>query len=121
MKLAIRRFHSPDVKDLPTWYPPDSVRFALLLQVMAGPQDQRGEESFDVVVISPSALGDRVATSGPIAGRHYLVVDQYDWSAIERYIHGVADRCEGEDWPAIAAQFGRLGKWEFEDYREFEG
>lgn len=48
---SIRSLHSPDIHDLPSWTPPDPRDVGLLLQILAGPADSPGEESFDLVTL----------------------------------------------------------------------
>lgn len=55
---------------------------------------------------------------GIVDARHHLVVDAYDYEELERYLHERVSACVGEAWNDVASQVGRLGKWEFEDYRE---
>lgn len=118
IRLEVRRYHSPDVLNLEAWSPPDPGRFEILIQVIAGPAGLPGDESFDIVLSTTSMLRERVATSGVVNGRHQLFVDWYDWSSVTRYIETYAASCEGETWLDAAAKFGRLGRWEFEDYIE---
>jgi hypothetical protein len=54
VRAEVRRFHSPDIADLAAYAPPDPTSFAFLLQVMAGPKQGEGEESFDVEVCTPT-------------------------------------------------------------------
>jgi hypothetical protein len=114
--MGIRKFHSPDVEDLATWEPPDPFEFAVLLQVIGGPEGSVAEESFDTTVVTPAALMSLAEESSPLLGRHYLIVTSWDWARIESYIRTYAATCVGPTWDAVAAKMGRLGKWEFEDY-----
>jgi hypothetical protein len=52
MNAVIRYIHSPDIEDLSTYKSEDSESFSFLLQVMAGPNNQEGEESFDIEVVT---------------------------------------------------------------------
>jgi hypothetical protein len=54
-----------------------------------------------------------------ILGRHYLIVFRYDYQGLASYIATFAERCAGESWQDVPQQVSRLGKWEFEDYREY--
>ena len=54
MRAVIRQFHSPDALDLDHYVPNDPKDDAILLQVMVGPSDGPGGESFDVLVCTPS-------------------------------------------------------------------
>ena len=113
MKPALRRLHSPDADDLQA-YAPSSPSFSLLVQILVGPSDGPGEESFDVVVCSPEWLADR---GGPTIGRHHIIGTRYDYDELLTLILDDLEGCDGKDWAEVGAKVGRLGRWEFEDYR----
>ena|SRR5437588_6332133 len=113
MKPALRRLHSPDADDLRVFVP-TSPAFSLLVQVLVGPSDGPGEESFDTVVCSPEWLAER---GKPTIGLHHIIVPRYDYDELLALILDYLDSCEGKDWGEVASKVGRLGRWEFEDYR----
>jgi hypothetical protein len=117
MKAEVRRFHSPDITDLDAHVPPDPTNFGFLLQVMAGPQGASGEESFDLEVCTPEWIAERLRIDNVLMGRHHLIVADYDWNWISAFITNWVGNCEGETWREVALKVGRLGHWEFEDYR----
>jgi hypothetical protein len=84
---------------------------------MAGPEGKQGEESFDVVVCTPRWLARRVRDEGAIIGRHHLIVERWDAARVRRCLTDAAESQEAQTWPELAAKIGRIGKWEFEDYR----
>jgi hypothetical protein len=118
IRAEVRSLHSPDVHDLSTFVPDDPDRFGFLLQIIAGPTGEPGEESFDVMVCTPGWLAEHLGSQDVMIGRHYLFVGQYDFARQSRFIAGYAAICAGETWAQVARQLGRLGRWEFEDYRE---
>ena len=117
MKAQVRRFHSPDITDLEAYVPPDPTNFAFLLQVLAGPQGASGDESFNLEVCTPGWIARRLRTENVMIGRHHLIVADYDWDRIAAFITKWVAKCEGDTWQEVALKLGRLGHWEFEDYR----
>lgn len=115
MRATVRRFHSPDV-DLETFAPDDPSDVEVLIQIMAGPTDGPGDESFDVLVCTPRRLMKRTHDRGPIVGRHYLVVHEWDWPRIRLLLTAKVEALEEPTWRELAVKIGRVGKWEFEDY-----
>jgi Immunity protein 8 len=103
------------VTDLSVWRPAGED-FAVLLQLMVGPQDAAGEEAFSLTVCTAGWLARRAVEEGVVDGRHHLVVARYDWPLIERFIRRRVTAVTGDDWKAIAVKLGRFGQWEFEDY-----
>ena len=115
MRATVRRLQSPDV-DLDTFEPDDPENVGILIQIIAGPTDGPGEESFDVIVCTPRWLKDLVRLEGPLVGRHHLVVDRYDSLQITSYLTIAVETEEARNWPELAIRICRLGNWEFEDY-----
>lgn len=114
MRAALRHIHSPDVHDLRSWVP--SEDFAVLLQLMVGPDNADGEESFAVTLCTPGWLEVQASREGIVDCRHHVVVTDYDFGTMEQYFQRRVAACQGDTWPEVAAQVGRLGLWEFEDY-----
>jgi len=85
---------------------------------MAGPQSGPGEESFDVVVCTPEWLKVVTTDRGPRLGRHMLVVAHWDYQLIRDYLFAAVEAEEAPTWPLLVERLGRIGLWEFEDYRE---
>jgi hypothetical protein len=117
IRVEVKRLHSPDVHDLATYVPDDPENFGILVQVMAGPAGGEGEESFDMVVCTPDWLRNQLGPTDIKMGRHYLLVKQYDFAALARFVKNFAAECSGATWHEAALRLARLGKWEFEDYR----
>ena len=116
IKAQLKRLHSPDIADLVSYVPPNETEFGFLLQVIAGPSGQEGEESFDVVVCTPSWLESRMKPGQALVARHHLIVTRYDHENLERFVADYCEQCQGDSWQVVAGRLGRLGKWEFEDY-----
>jgi len=116
MKAALKGLHSPDV-ELTSGVSVDE-RGSVLVQLMVGPADGPGEESFDVVVCNAEWLDQVVRERGSIFGRHYLFVDRIERGAVESAVTDYLSALEGASWQELAQQIGRVAKWEFEDYRE---
>ena len=98
----------------------DPAEFSLLARMIVGPADAPGEESFDVTVCSPEWLAMACRQTGGIyAARHHVVVnvDEFDQRALHAWLSARVQEVEADTWPAIGERLGRLGHWEFEDYR----
>ncbi|NKY87649.1 Imm8 family immunity protein [Nocardia veterana] len=111
MKAELKGMHSPDVDltdesaDIPT----DS----LLVQLMIGPANAPGEESFDVVVCTP----DHLARTGTTPTRHTMVLDRIEIATIRRYVENALRDLTRPTWHELATEISRIGRWEFDDYR----
>ena len=85
--------------------------------MMVGPVGKPGEESFDVVVCTPRWLDRRVREGSPLIGRHHLVIERWDAARVRLYLTRAVESEEAPTWPELAIKIGRIGKWEFDDYR----
>jgi hypothetical protein len=117
MRAELKRLHSPDIADLRGFIPARSDVFSFLLQIIVGPLREEGEESFDVIVCTPSWLQAEVERRGIMTGRHYLFMNAYDYDVLVNYITSYCDKLTGNSWQEIAQKLGCLGRWEFEDYQ----
>jgi hypothetical protein len=116
VRAAAKRFHSPDA-DLDTLVPADPTDVGVLVQMMAGPADGPGEESFDVVVCTPLWLPSFTKEQGRVIGRHHLIVESWDWPRVRTFLTHEVEAHEAPTWRDLAAKISRIGKWEFEDYQ----
>lgn len=115
MRAKLKRLHSPDV-DLKTFWPNEADNFGFLLQAMIGPENQDGEESFDIQVCTPEWLKSKYLADDVLFGYHFLIVFEYDLEKIRQKIARYCERCVGDNWQEIADRLKYIGQWEFENY-----
>jgi Immunity protein 8 len=118
MKAEIKGFYSPDILDLERFYPESENNFCFLLELLVGPKNEKGDETFDVIICTPQWLLENNKASDIIFGRHYLIVFEYDFEAICNKLTQYVNSIDGKTWDEIALKVGRVGMWEFEDYQE---
>ena len=116
MRAVVRTIESSDV-DLRTYRPEDPEDDAVFMTIYAGPADGPGEESFDVTVCTPRWLSRKVRGMGPLLGRHFLIVEPLDVGVAVDFLTKQVERQEAPDWRTLGERLGRIGFWEFEDYR----
>jgi hypothetical protein len=115
VKAIIKGYHSPDV-DFEN-FTPKTDNWSFLLQLIVGPSNGEGEESFDIIVCSPQHVAEMVAHDGIVNGRHTLIAS--DVSKVKPFIEKyVTSNAIGDTWQDVANKLCQLGHWEFEDYRE---
>jgi len=118
MKAEIKYLHSPDVSDLKEYQPQQKDNFGFLLQVMIGPKGEKGEESFDMMVVTPKWLMEKYGHSEVILGKHYVIVFEYNYENLYNRLQYTVDGLEEKDWNTLALKLARFGHWEFDDYRD---
>lgn len=121
MRAQLKHLHSPDVDDLQTFRPQDPTNFSIFVQAMIGPEGEDSSESFDISVCTPSWVAATAEREGPVIGLHHILVSRFDYEALFRSIESFCSRCEGASWQEVGAKVGRLGRWEFDEYRERVG
>lgn len=119
MKAEIKYFHSPDIENLESFSPKLADNFCFLLQVFVGRKGVEGEESFDMLVCTPKWLMENNKEDSIIFGHHYLIVFKYNFNSISNSLNRYIESMNGENWVKIVEKIRQVGKWEFEDYREF--
>lgn len=98
----------------------DPADFMLLARLIVGPPASPGEESVDAIVCTPEWLATACRQAGGIFdARHHVVVtyDEFDQRALLAWFSSRVQAVEGDSWPEVGERLGRLGLWEFEDYR----
>ena len=116
MRAELKHLHSPDIEDLKSYRPRIDDDFGFLLQMMVGPEGDAGEESFDILVCTPEWIKHRHKIDDLVLGRHFLIVFEYEYNRLLRFLQESCGQCSGETWEEVANKVGRIGKWEFEDY-----
>lgn len=115
VRAEVRQLYRWGAGSLSDFEPAVSDDFAFLLQIMVGRVGADGEDSFNVVVVTPKHLS-RMAAPGPISGRHMLIVTRFDAVAISNWVTTAVGSCSGNTWSEVAEKLARIGHWEFEDY-----
>ncbi|TJZ99268.1 Imm8 family immunity protein [Actinacidiphila oryziradicis] len=115
MRAQIRHLLTPDI-DPTTFAPEDPERFMFVVQLLAGPCDGEGEESFQFIVCTPGWLQDRVSREGPMPGVYHVIVGSFDWPALETFFQRLVSQCAGADWNEVATKLSRHGLYEFADW-----
>jgi hypothetical protein len=116
MRAEIKDMWSPDVDDLEAYQPEDSDCFGLALDLMIGPHELDGMESFQLTLCTPQWLIGKYSRDDVIIGRHFLIVFEYNYDRIVHRIRSYVEHCTGDTWHEVAEKVARLGLWEFEDY-----
>jgi hypothetical protein len=109
--------HRVDFPDLDQSWPFDPANTRQLVEICASPPGSPPGEYFSLTVCTPAALAEVLAGEPAVVGRHWLFVAEFDAAAVERFLRKAVQGIEGRTWNEVAEKIGRLGHWEFEDYR----
>jgi len=117
IKAEVKAIYTTDMDFLELHPPGDPEHFCVWVRAMVGPEGGEGEESFDIGVCTPKWLAKKCEQEGFVVGRHYLVVERYDPPRLRTLITELIEKCEGNSWQEVGEKVGRIGHWEFEDYK----
>lgn len=70
----------------------------MLVQLLISEGGAAGEESFDMVVCTPSWLGEQVRADGPTPGHGYLVVAEWDFPSTRAYLQKLVGDLGAPTW-----------------------
>jgi len=118
MRAELKLFWSPDVEDLSAYSPSDPTSFGFFLQLLIGPADSGGEESFGFMVCTPRWLEATHKREDIVIGRHHLLVFEYNYQRLVGFLTDLVSGATGDNWEEIANKLARSAQWEFEDYTD---
>jgi hypothetical protein len=116
MRATLKEILSPDIPNLRNYQPENPQKFGFPLQLLIGPRDVEGMESFQLTVCTPMWLAEKYTPQDILIGRHLLIVFEYDFQRLLQRLRDKVESCHGETWQEVAEKVGRLALWEFEDY-----
>lgn len=117
IEYEIKGYYSSDVPgfDVSGYVPehPEEIHFPLEMNI--GPRGDNRSDLYQVVIISPEALRKRTREA-VISGRHTLIVLQYSWAEIRRYLERIVGDCAGPTHEDVVRKLSRHFGWEYEDH-----
>ncbi|WP_433372117.1 Imm8 family immunity protein [Streptosporangium sp. CA-115845] len=96
----------------------DPTNACELLEMYVGPQNEPGDEQFQITVCTPSALAEQLRQHHFLIGRHYLFVRELCPAEVTCWLSDRIAVLEAPTWGELAEKIGRIGLWEFEDYED---
>ncbi|MFD3444623.1 Imm8 family immunity protein [Microbacteriaceae bacterium 4G12] len=118
MRAVVSRVYSPDI-DLENYLPADPSYAGGFIQLLVSPSGGDGEESFGLMVCTPTWAATWIQEHGPIVGRHWYFVLHWNTRVLLAELSRLVEAEEAPTWDELAMRIGRIGHWEFEDYKLF--
>ena len=117
MKAQIKYSHylGHETEDVSSFRPENDECFCAYLRLFIGPQDEQGEESYDVQIITPRWLQE-CQSDFALVGKNKLIVAHFDHAKIIDFLTRYVERATGANWQEISRKLHGLGSWEFDDY-----
>lgn len=104
-----------ELEDIPTNSPVSWVYICLEV----GTNELKGADIFYLEVVSPSWIKQELEKYPILSGRHYLILEKWNYDVVLNYINKYLEKCTGENWDEIGPKVARIAKWEFEDYQPY--
>jgi hypothetical protein len=99
-------------------FSPENARnFCVWATAHIGIEGEKGAHLFQIQICTPEYLSRQISSSGPMWGRHMLIVQNYNAAEIRLMLERYLETCVGADWNEIGPKVARIGHWEFEDYK----
>ena len=97
--------------------PDISHNFHVWLSLTIGDGDQAGGSDYSIGICTPTWLDHHIQNSGPLPGRHLLIVNRFDAKEIRASIEKIISQSERMTTAETNAFLARSFAWEFEDYQ----
>jgi hypothetical protein len=91
--------------------------FYVLASLTIGGEYELGGSDYSLGICTPTWLDHQVQNSGPLSGRHLLVVNRFDAAEVRAAIQKIINQCERESPAETNTMLARFFAWEFEDYQ----
>ena len=119
MKAELIDLYSTDIPEpLSDFLPNVKDNFGFLVRMIVGEKSLGGEESFDFFLYAPNWLLSNYKGDDIVFGIHYLIVFEYNYEKIYNTLRKYINNLEEKIWKDIGLKSGRIGHWEFQDYRK---
>lgn len=115
MRARVVSFRWPDIERRGIDDPSHACE---LLEMYVGPQGESGEERFQLTICTPAALAEQLHHHPFLIGRHWLFVHELRPAEVTRWLSDRIAVLEAPTWSKLAVKIERIGKWEFEDYKD---
>ena len=92
----------------------DGDAFCVNITATIGAVGERGGDDFNFEVCSPAWLRAELESDQVVSGQYRLVMAEFDFPALERFVAQRVGQTEGPDWDSIATKLSAWSRWEFE-------
>lgn len=115
MRAEVRRVRFPDMRSDQPFDPRNTLQ---LVEVSVGVVGEPGEDQYQMTACTPAVLADLLVRQPFLVGRHWLFVAEFSPALVEAALRKLIGNVEVTSRTELAEKIGRIGLWEFEDYRD---
>jgi hypothetical protein len=114
MRAEVKFIEANDVPNWPDWEPVSARDECQWFTVTVGSSESRAGDLFQVCVATARGIKERRLREKFVG----LVVPTFEPTIVENVIREFVVAVEGPSWEVIATELGKLGRWEYDGYRE---
>lgn len=101
--------------NLEAYSPEKPHNFCVWLTLLIGPAGAEGGHLFQVGICTPTWLAHLLSREQICCLKNMLLVENFDFSLIQRKIAGIVDSSERATWEESVQVLARYFSWEFEN------
>ena len=117
MKQILKSIFLFEADSFHEFAPETPHNFHVLVSLTIGGEGEAGGSDYSLGICTPAWLDHHVKNSGPLSGRHLLIVNRFDAAEVLASIEKIITQCERENSVETNAVLARFFAWEFEDYQ----
>jgi Immunity protein 8 len=114
MRARLRSVVSAEVH-LDTYWPEDPDCVSFPIELVVGNDKSDDADSFQMTVCTPTWLSKQSTERTAVLSHGLLIVIDYGWPPIRKYIEKHISSLTAEDWPALAMKLSRHARWGYAD------
>jgi hypothetical protein len=115
MKPVIKGFEfDQDSND--KFQPEDPSCFFTSIRLIIGPDNEEGEEIYDVFLVTPKWMESNYKQDRIHLGMNKIIVKEFDLDKILVFLNSYLERCAGKNWKEVSYKLRGLGVSEFDDF-----
>ena len=116
IEIEIKDYVSTDQDKFWDWKPEEPTNIFLNIDLYIGPKHSEGAEIFQCVVATPKGLSNFLSHARITSGRHYFLIERWNWDELKAFFENLISTCQSEDWAMTSLKLSRHFKWEYEDH-----
>ncbi|EFB2837593.1 hypothetical protein FHD46_20410 [Escherichia coli] len=117
MRLVIKFACVADGVNLRVWEPVDRKTIAEFIYLEIGEKGTKKSDEFTIRVATPQGLKNISANEGIIAERPLVIMDEYNFSELWKWLECIVSSCEGDTWLQCVEYLRRYFDWEYDNYK----
>lgn len=118
MKLIIKLACVANGINLRAWKPADNKAIAEFVYLEIGEKGTKSSDGFTIRLATPQGLKNLSSLNGIIAERPLIIMDEYNFQDLWKWLEDIVSSCEGDTWLQSVEHLRRYFDWEYDNYND---